>query len=72
MKPLERIRTGQRLAARPTATQSDLRAAQSSAYYALFHALRRALADLIAGPKAEAEPSAWAQAYRALSHRRLR
>lgn len=49
--------------------QADLRRAQSSAYYALFHSLARCCADLlVGGQNSERSKHAWRQAYRALEH----
>lgn len=46
-------------------TQTDLRRAVSTAYYALFHCLAWSGADLLIGPERD---SAWHQVYRALEH----
>ena len=46
-----------------------MRRATSTAYYALFHCLARACADLmVGGDGAKKSPEAWSQVYRALSH----
>jgi uncharacterized protein (UPF0332 family) len=48
---------------------ANLRRAQSSVYYALFHTLARTCADLlIGGTKAKRSKEAWQQTYRALGH----
>lgn len=46
-------------------TQTDLRRAVSTAYYALFHCLALSGADLLIGAERD---SAWHQVYRALEH----
>lgn len=49
--------------------QADLRRAVSTAYYALFHAMARNVADVMVGTvKAKRSEAAWAQAYRGLQH----
>lgn len=49
--------------------QADLRRAQSTAYYAMFHCLARQCADnLIGGANAARSNPAWCQVYRALEH----
>jgi hypothetical protein len=49
--------------------QADLRRAASTAYYALFHALAKNVADTMAGAvKGHRSEQAWAQAYRGLQH----
>ena len=67
MNPLDLIETARRLtesgAAQPT--QADLRRAVSTAYYALFHCLAGAAADLLTGSERNLE---WHQVYRALEH----
>ncbi len=50
-------------------TQPQLRRAVSTVYYAMFHALAAAVADLIVG---EARNPAWHRACRALEHGRAR
>jgi hypothetical protein len=53
--------------------QTDLRRAVSTAYYALFHELSSACANCLVVRKAQARTRrAWAQAYRALQHRRVK
>ena len=68
MDPRDLIETARRLAQSGAAlpTQADLRRAVSTAYYALFHCLAAAAADLLTrsgdrGPE-------WHQVYRALEH----
>ncbi len=49
--------------------QADLRRAVSTAYYALFHAVAKNVADTMAGAvKRNRSEQAWAQAYRGLQH----
>ena len=49
--------------------QSDLKRAQSTAYYAMFHALCRNCANALVGKvKAHRSERAWIQAYRAMGH----
>ena len=49
--------------------QADLRRAVSTAYYALFHAVAKNVADTMAGAiKGNRSEQAWAQAYRGLQH----
>lgn len=70
-KPLDLIETARRLTAPETGrpTQSDLRRAVSTAYYALFHSLARAGADLFVGGVGAARSDlAWRQVYRSLEH----
>ena len=50
-------------------TQTDLRRAVSSAYYALFHAICQSNADTLVGEDPQSrDEAAWRQAYRALDH----
>ncbi len=50
-------------------SQTDLRRATSSVYYALFHAIAQSNADTLVGDAPLArDPDAWRQAYRALDH----
>ena len=67
MNPRDLLDTARRLAhpgaAQPT--QADLRRAVSTAYYALFHCLAAAAADLLTGSDRSPE---WHQVYRALEH----
>ena len=48
--------------------QADLRRAESTAYYAMFHCLTRNAANMLAGTGRNRTPAAWRQAYRALAH----
>ena len=48
--------------------QADLRRATSTAYYALFHAMAKDVADLFAGAGPNRPDKAWRHAYRALDH----
>ena len=50
-------------------TQADLRRAVSTAYYAMFHCLAGAAADLLIG---SSRGPAWHQVYRALEHGKAR
>ena len=67
MNPRDLMETARRLtesgASQPT--QADLRRAVSTAYYALFHCLAAAAADLLTGSSRGPE---WHQVYRALEH----
>ena len=67
MNPRDLIETARRLAPPGAAqsTQADLRRAVSTAYYALFHCLAAAAADLLTGSDRSSE---WHQVYRALEH----
>ena len=50
-------------------SQTGLRRAISSVYYALFHAIAQSNADTLVGDDPQArDPDAWRQAYRALDH----
>ncbi len=50
-------------------TQTDLRRAVSSIYYAVFHAICQSNADTLVGENPQyRDQSAWRQAYRALEH----
>ncbi len=50
-------------------TQTDLRCAISSIYYAVFHAICQSNADTLVGENPQdRDQSAWRQAYRALEH----
>lgn len=54
-------------------TQEELKRAVSTTYYALFHTLSNACADLLAGAShVERASDEWTQAYRALDHRQIR
>ena len=72
VNPHDLIQTARRLAESGAAppTQADLRRAVSTAYYALFHCLAAAAADLLTG----ASPGSpeWHQVYRALEHGKAR
>jgi uncharacterized protein (UPF0332 family) len=48
--------------------QADLKRAVSTAYYALFHAMAKNAADMVAGTGANKAEKAWAQVYRAMDH----
>ena len=53
--------------------QAWLRRAVSAAYYALFHAMARSCADMVAGATpASRSHAAWRQVYRALEHSHAR
>ena len=68
MTPRDLIETARRLAQPDAAqpTQADLRRAVSTAYYALFHCLAGAAADLLTGSGSHSPE--WHQVYRALEH----
>lgn len=51
----------------PGPTQTDLRRAVSTAYYAVFHGLARTCADQVVG-RGQAGSEEWDRAYRALDH----
>ena len=72
MNPRDLMETARRLAESGATqpTQADLRRAVSTAYYALFHCLAAAAADLLTG----AGPGSpeWHQVYRALEHGKAR
>ena len=72
MLPADLVATAQLLAEAqgPGALrQSDLKRAQSTAYYALFHALCRNCADTWVGTiNSNRSNRAWQQAYRAINH----
>lgn len=76
MKPDDFIKTARALVSpqgpgRPRET--DLRRAASTAYYALFHCVAAAGADLLVGGKqSDRSERAWRQAYRALNHGRAK
>lgn len=74
VNPHELIETARRLAGanpgQPRSTQADLRRTVSTAYYALFHCLAGAAADLLAGRASRG--SDWDQVYRALEHGKAR
>ena len=64
---IELIRAS-RLLASGQPSQEALRRAVSTADYAMFHALATSNADLIAGPKTQANQSDWTTTYRSLRH----
>lgn len=71
LKPLDLISSAHLLVAssKGKPSQANLRRATSAAYYALFHCLARASADLfVGGPGAERSKHAWKQVYRAIDH----
>jgi hypothetical protein len=71
LHPLDLIKTAKELlnSGRGKIRQSNLRRAQSSVYYALFHTLARCCADtMIGGAQATKSTPAWRQVYRALDH----
>lgn len=57
-----------RLLASGQPSQEALRRAISTAYYAMFHALAASNADLIVGPRTQANQSDWTTTYRSLRH----
>ena len=72
MNPRDLLETARRLA-HPGAvqpTQADLRRAVSTAYYALFHCLAAAAADLLTGSSRRGPE--WHQVYRAPEHGKAR
>ena len=76
MEPNDLIAVARTLAAGGNAsdsngtTDTELRRAVSCAYYAIFHALCRAYADVMVGPHAgsQLEQEFWNMAYRTLDH----
>ena len=59
--------------ASPSPTETDMRRAISTAYYALFHTLAASNAELIAGPpQSDVSAYAWERVYRRLDHGRAR
>ena len=72
VNPHDLIQTARRLAEPGAAqpTQTDLRRAVSTAYYALFHCLAAAAADLLTGSSPDSPE--WLQVYRALEHGKAR
>jgi uncharacterized protein (UPF0332 family) len=64
------LSTARRLAvaSRSKPRQSDLMRAVSSAYYALFNAIAKDVADVLVGVGPDRPDKAWRQAYRALDH----
>ena len=70
--PQELIATCRKLVS-PPSSDTDIRRAISTAYYALFHTLAASNADLIAGqPGSNRSAHAWDRAYRRLEHGRAR
>ena len=71
MNPRDLLETARRLTQPGAAvpTQADLRRAVSTAYYALFHCLASAAADLLTG--SDRSPD-WHQVYRAPEHQKAR
>ena len=60
-------------AATPPPSQTDMRRAISTAYYAVFHTLAVSNAELIAGqPQSNMSSYAWERVYRRLDHGRAR
>ncbi len=73
MDPIHFIRTAYKLAkgrgGKPQ--QVDLRRAESAAYYAMFHCVCLAYANLLIGTSNTRSEGAWLQAYRSLNHGQL-
>ena len=69
MDPAELINTSH-LLANGQPTQEALRRAVSTAYYAMFHTLSASNADLIEGPRTQANQATWTTTYRSLRHAR--
>ena len=54
-------------------SESDLRKAVSTAYFAMFHCVAFSCANVIAGdPDPDADPSPWRHVYRAVEHRQVK
>jgi uncharacterized protein (UPF0332 family) len=71
LQPHDLIATATHLASRATKKplQSDLKRAESTTYYALFHTLAKNCADSMMGAVKKGRPNkAWQQVYRALDH----
>lgn len=71
LKPLDLLASAELLVAanRGKPSQVNLRRATSAAYYAMFHCLARASADLLVGGAGAARSKhAWKQVYRAIDH----
>jgi uncharacterized protein (UPF0332 family) len=72
MKPLELIASARRLIggpARGRPRQTDLKRAASTAYYAMFHAACRLVANAFVGSSGQQQAQrAWTQAYRGVDH----
>lgn len=62
------LRTASVLAGSPSPSQSSLRRAASTVYYALFHFMCESVADCVVGREADFPKKAWRRAYRALNH----
>ena len=64
------LATGGNASNRHGATDTELRKAVSCAYYAIFHTLCRAYADVMVGPRAgsQLEQELWNMAYRTIDH----
>jgi hypothetical protein len=69
--PDELLQQADALAAKPGATQADLRRAISAAYYAIFHFTMAAAADMFFGT-ATPSASAYTVVYRSVDHEALR
>lgn len=72
MSPLDLLKTAEILlkAGDNRPIQANLRRAQSTIYYALFHTLAKTCADLLMGGTGAARSHvAWRQTYRALNHK---
>ena len=69
MDPTELI-AASRLLASGQPTREALRRAVSTAYYAMFHTLSASNADLIEGPRTQANQATWTATYRSLRHTR--
>jgi len=75
VKPLDFIRTARKLAngGGKKPQQADLRRAQSTAYYAMFHCLAKCSGDMLVGAtSAKRSNAAWRQVYRSLSHTQIK
>jgi hypothetical protein len=75
LQPIDLLKTATELIQprRGKVRQANLRRAQSTIYYALFHTLARCCADtLVGGCNAAKSNSAWRQVYRALEHGRAK
>ena len=71
LKPLDLLLSAELLigAKKGKPSQVNLRRATSAAYYAMFHCLARAAADLfVGGIGADRSKHAWKQVYRAIDH----
>jgi uncharacterized protein (UPF0332 family) len=71
INPDELLQQADPLAAKPEATQADLRRAISAAYYAIFHFCMTAAADMVFGT-ATRSTSANGLVYRSVDHRTLK